>query len=120
MSFKKLAIDEIAGGLGGKRVIARVDFNVPISKKDGVSITNTQRIDAAIPTIACASVAARAAAARLAAPPAAALAPSEAASAPRRPPSLPRCQTRSRAAPRASCSCRTWGAPTAMPTPSSR
>ena len=37
-------------------MVARVDFNVPISKKDGVTITNTQRIDAAIPTIACASL----------------------------------------------------------------
>jgi hypothetical protein len=43
-----------SGGLKDKRVVARVDFNVPISKKDGVTITNTQRIDAAIPTIACA------------------------------------------------------------------
>jgi 3-phosphoglycerate kinase len=54
MSFNKLAIDQIPGGLQGKRVVARVDFNVPISKKDGVTITNTQRIDAAIPTISCA------------------------------------------------------------------
>ena len=42
------------GGLKDKRVVARVDFNVPLSKKDGVTITNTQRIDAAIPTIECA------------------------------------------------------------------
>jgi hypothetical protein len=27
MSFRKLAIDQIPGGLNGKRVVARVDFN---------------------------------------------------------------------------------------------
>jgi phosphoglycerate kinase len=46
MSLKKLAIDQIE--LANKRVVARVDFNVPL--KNGV-ISNTQRIDAAIPTI---------------------------------------------------------------------
>jgi len=34
-----------------KRVFIRVDFNVPQDKKDPNIITNTQRIDAAIPTI---------------------------------------------------------------------
>src|SRR6187551_2105188 len=34
----------------GKRVVMRVDFNVPQDKKTG-AITNTQRIDAALPTI---------------------------------------------------------------------
>lgn len=34
--------------LAGKRVLIRVDFNVPLS---GSTITNTQRIVAAVPTI---------------------------------------------------------------------
>jgi phosphoglycerate kinase len=42
----KLSIDQVA--LSGRRVLARVDFNVPI--KEG-RITNTQRIDEAVPTI---------------------------------------------------------------------
>ena len=46
MPLRKLAIDEI--NLNGKRVLIRVDFNVPI--KDG-HVTSTQRISAAIPTI---------------------------------------------------------------------
>jgi len=36
--------------LKGKRVLMRVDFNVPQDKKTG-AITNTQRITAALPTI---------------------------------------------------------------------
>ena len=44
----KLSIDKLA--LSGKRVLMRVDFNVPQDKKTG-AITNTQRIVAAIPTI---------------------------------------------------------------------
>src|SRR3954471_21786601 len=36
--------------LKGKRVLMRVDFNVPQDKKTG-AITNTQRIEAALPTI---------------------------------------------------------------------
>src|ERR1051325_231183 len=36
--------------LKGKRVLMRVDFNVPQDKKTG-AITNTQRIVAALPTI---------------------------------------------------------------------
>merc|ERR1719453_1568820 len=35
----------------GKRVLMRVDFNVPQDKADPTKITNTQRIDAALPTI---------------------------------------------------------------------
>merc|ERR1719498_381944 len=35
----------------GKRVFIRVDFNVPFDKTDPTNITNTQRIDAALPTI---------------------------------------------------------------------
>jgi len=34
-----------------KRVLIRVDFNVPQDKKDPTKITNTQRIDGAMPTI---------------------------------------------------------------------
>jgi len=37
--------------VAGKRVFMRVDFNVPQDKKDPTIITNTQRIDGAIPTI---------------------------------------------------------------------
>ena len=44
----KLSIDQLS--LQGKRVVMRVDFNVPQDKKTG-AITNTQRIDAALPTI---------------------------------------------------------------------
>jgi phosphoglycerate kinase len=44
----KLSIDQLQ--LAGKRVLMRVDFNVPQDKKTG-AITNTQRIVAALPTI---------------------------------------------------------------------
>ncbi|MBA3684762.1 MAG: phosphoglycerate kinase [Planctomycetes bacterium] len=44
----KLPIDRL--DLKGRRVLMRVDFNVPQDKKTG-AITNTQRIDAALPTI---------------------------------------------------------------------
>ncbi len=44
----KLSIEQV--DLKGKRVLMRVDFNVPQDKKTGV-ITNTQRIVAALPTI---------------------------------------------------------------------
>src|SRR6266478_6367977 len=44
----KLSIDQL--NLKGKRVLMRVDFNVPQDKKTG-AITNTQRIVAALPTI---------------------------------------------------------------------
>lgn len=37
--------------LKGKRVLARFDFNVPLSKTDPKKITDTSRIDMAIPTI---------------------------------------------------------------------
>ncbi|CAH8289638.1 unnamed protein product [Heterobilharzia americana] len=46
MGLAKLNISEV--DLKGKRVLIRVDFNVPM--KDG-KVTNTQRISAAIPTI---------------------------------------------------------------------
>ncbi|MCS6970703.1 MAG: phosphoglycerate kinase [Planctomycetota bacterium] len=44
----KLSIDQVP--LAGKRVVMRVDFNVPQDKKTG-AITNVQRIVAALPTI---------------------------------------------------------------------
>lgn len=46
MELNKLAIDDL--DLKGKRVLIRVDFNVPLK---GDKITNTQRIDAALPTV---------------------------------------------------------------------
>ncbi|CAJ0949881.1 unnamed protein product, partial [Mesorhabditis belari] len=46
MALNKLAIDKL--DLSGKRVLIRVDFNVPL--KEG-KITNNQRIVAAVPTI---------------------------------------------------------------------
>jgi len=45
----KLKIESV--DLSGKRVFMRVDFNVPQDKKDPTVITNTQRIDGALPTI---------------------------------------------------------------------
>jgi phosphoglycerate kinase len=45
----KLKINDV--DVAGKRVFMRVDFNVPQDKKDPTIITNTQRIDGAIPTI---------------------------------------------------------------------
>jgi len=45
----KLQIENV--DVAGKRVFMRVDFNVPQDKKDPTIITNTQRIDGAIPTI---------------------------------------------------------------------
>lgn len=49
MSTAKLGIDAV--DLSEKRVFIRVDFNVPFDKETGTKITNTQRIDAALPTI---------------------------------------------------------------------
>ena len=48
-ALSKLKIDEV--DVKGKRVFIRVDFNVPQDKSDPNIITNTARIDAAIPTI---------------------------------------------------------------------
>jgi len=49
MSLNRLSIDQV--DVTGKRVFIRVDFNVPQDKADPSKITNTQRIDAALPTI---------------------------------------------------------------------
>jgi len=45
-TLNKIGVEDL--DVAGKRVLMRVDFNVPM---DGKCITNTQRIDAAIPTI---------------------------------------------------------------------
>jgi len=49
MALNKLNIKDV--DVVGKRVFIRVDFNVPQDKADPNVITNTQRIDAALPTI---------------------------------------------------------------------
>lgn len=46
--MSKLSMDQL--DLKGMRVLMRVDFNVPLDKKTG-EITDTQRIEAALPTI---------------------------------------------------------------------
>ena len=48
MSLNKTSINDI--DVTGKRVLVRVDFNVPQDKKTG-AITNNQRIVGAMPTI---------------------------------------------------------------------
>jgi len=49
MALNKLNIKDV--DVKDKRVFIRVDFNVPQDKADPSVITNTQRIDAALPTI---------------------------------------------------------------------
>merc|ERR1719327_2273821 len=49
MSLNKLQLSAV--DVSGKRVLIRVDFNVPQDKTDPSKITNTQRIDGAMPTI---------------------------------------------------------------------
>ena len=39
------------GDFTDKRVIARFDFNVPLDKNDKSKITDTSRVDLAVPTI---------------------------------------------------------------------
>jgi phosphoglycerate kinase len=48
-ALSKLKIDAV--DITGKRIFMRCDFNVPQDKADPSKITNTQRIDAALPTI---------------------------------------------------------------------
>jgi phosphoglycerate kinase len=48
-SLNKLKVGDV--DVAGKRVFIRVDFNVPQDKQDPSKITNTQRIDAALPTV---------------------------------------------------------------------
>ncbi len=47
MAIKPLTSAEIKG----KKVLVRFDFNVPLDKKDSTKITDTTRIDAALPTL---------------------------------------------------------------------
>jgi phosphoglycerate kinase len=51
--MNKLTIDELAspGGLKSKRVLVRVDFNVPMSKEEQGKITDDKRIVESLPTI---------------------------------------------------------------------
>ena len=49
MSLNKKQLSTV--DVSGKRVLIRVDFNVPQDKKDPTKITNTARIDGAMPTI---------------------------------------------------------------------
>merc|ERR1719160_452211 len=48
-TLNKLKVADV--DVAGKRVFIRVDFNVPQDKVDPNIITNTARIDAALPTI---------------------------------------------------------------------
>jgi phosphoglycerate kinase len=48
MNLNKKSVEDL--DVSGKRVLIRVDFNVPLDKKTG-EITNNQRINGAIPTI---------------------------------------------------------------------
>merc|ERR1719271_638070 len=48
-SLNKMKVEDV--DVKGKRVFIRVDFNVPQDKQDPNVITNTARIDAALPTI---------------------------------------------------------------------
>jgi len=49
MGLNKLKLESV--DVKGKRVLIRVDFNVPQDKTDPTKITNTARIDGAMPTI---------------------------------------------------------------------
>jgi phosphoglycerate kinase len=51
--MKKLTIDDLAAsnGLKSKRVLVRVDFNVPMSKEEEGRITDDKRITESLPTI---------------------------------------------------------------------
>jgi len=51
--MNKLTIEDLAkdGGLKSKRVLVRVDFNVPMSKEVEGKITDDKRIIESLPTI---------------------------------------------------------------------
>ncbi|KAH9252088.1 hypothetical protein BASA81_010070 [Batrachochytrium salamandrivorans] len=50
--MQKLSLNDLAPkSLAGKRVLVRVDFNVPLDKKTNTEITNPQRVTEALPTI---------------------------------------------------------------------
>jgi len=46
----KKTLNDLPADLRGKRVLIRVDFNVPLDKKTG-AIANDRRIRAAMPTV---------------------------------------------------------------------
>jgi len=50
-TMNKLSVTSDKVEISGKRCLIRVDFNVPQDKKDPTVITNTQRIEGAMPTI---------------------------------------------------------------------
>ena len=49
LNLNKLKLDSV--DVAGKRVFIRVDFNVPQDKADPTIITNTARIEGALPSV---------------------------------------------------------------------
>ncbi|MBR3277811.1 MAG: phosphoglycerate kinase, partial [Lachnospiraceae bacterium] len=47
--YDKKSVEDL--NVAGKRVIVRVDFNVPLDKETGTKITDDKRIKGALPTI---------------------------------------------------------------------